>query len=78
MPQAVSGRVRIAIVIRISMMQSVGAHPEDWRALKSQVSTRHNQVFKPFRYAKRAVRKYAVVAERNSDGMVNIENDKCY
>jgi hypothetical protein len=65
-PCTVARRVRIAILIRSLVMDSMCSDPEDGSSLQSQCGTNREKIFQKQRYRIRMVRDEAVVPHANS------------
>src|SRR5580704_2253631 len=65
-PLALDGRVRIAFLIGILMMNAMCCHPEDWSAFESQGGACSEEIFHPLRSSVTAMGEQPMVAHTNA------------
>src|ERR1700733_6106400 len=70
-PLAVDGRMRVAFLIGILMMNAMRGHPEDWSAFKRQSCAGGEEILDPLRGPVAAMRQQAMVGHADAQASRN-------
>jgi len=70
-PFSIDGRMRIAILVRILMMNAMRGHPENRPALKSKRGADGQEILDPLRRLIAAVREQAMIAHADAQAARN-------